>query len=116
VLAILATLLVQAATGLFANDDIFVEGPLYRWVSKASSDWLTHIHKLNQEVILLLAAVHVMAVLFYLIFKHENLIRPMFTGQKHWHGEGQSSANRLGLAALIAGLLASVIYLGYLLR
>ena len=116
VLAMLATLLVQAATGLFANDDIFVEGPLYLWVSKATSDWLTHLHILNQEVILLLVGVHVMAVLFYLIVKHENLIRPMFTGQKHWHGKGQSSANHLGMAALIAGLLASVVYVGYLFR
>jgi cytochrome b len=111
VLAMLIALLVQAVTGLFANDDIFIEGPLYPWVSKAASDWLTHIHKLNQEIILLLVAVHVAAVFFYLILKHENLIRPMFTGRKHWHAEGQSSANPLGRAALIAGLLAVGVFL-----
>jgi hypothetical protein len=52
-----------------------------------------------------------MAVFFYLIIKHENLIQPMFTGRKHWHVEGQSSSNQLGLAALIASLLAVGIFL-----
>ena len=111
VLAMLIALLVQAVTGLFSNDDIFIEGPLYPWVSKAASDWLTHIHKLNQEIILLLVAVHVVAVFFYLILKNENLIQPMFTGRKHWYDEGQSSTNQLGMAALIAGLLAVGVFL-----
>jgi cytochrome b len=111
VLAMLLALSVQAVTGLFANDDIFTEGPLYPWVSKATSDWLTHIHKLNQGVILLLVGVHVMAVLFYLIMKHENLIQPMFTGRKHWHGQGQASANHLGRAVFITGLVVAGIYL-----
>ena len=111
VLAMLITLFVQAATGLFANDDIFTEGPLYPWVSKATSDWLTHIHKLNQDVILLLVAVHVMAVLFYLMVKHQNLIRPMLTGRKRWHEEAQPSTNHLVKAAIIVSLLAVGVYL-----
>ena len=110
VLAMLTALLVQAATGLFANDDIFTEGPLYPWVSKATSDWLTHIHKLNQGAILALVCVHVMAVLFYLITKHENLIRPMFSGYKYWPGEAQPSTNALWMASLIASLAAFGVY------
>ncbi len=111
VLAMLIALLIQAVTGLFANDDIFIEGPLYSWVNKAASDWLTRIHRLNQEAVLLIVAVHVMAVLYYLIIKHENLIQPMFTGRKQWRAEEQSSSNQLGLAALIASLLAVGIFL-----
>jgi len=110
VLAMLITLLVQAATGLFANDDIFTEGPLYPWVSKATSDWLTHIHRLNQAAILVLVSVHVLAVLFYLIIKHENLIQPMFSGHKYWLGEAQSSTNAFWMAALIAGLTIFGVY------
>ncbi len=111
VLAMLTALLVQAATGLFANDDIFTEGPLYFWVSKATSDWLTHIHKLNQGAILVLVSVHVTAVLFYLIIKHENLIQAMFTGYKYWHGESEPSTDNRWTAALIAGLAAIGVYL-----
>jgi hypothetical protein len=66
---------------------------------------------LNQGVLLLLVTVHVAAVFFYLIFKHENLIKPMFTGRKHWCGEGQSAADHLTLAALIASLLGVGLYL-----
>jgi cytochrome b len=110
VLAMLTALLIQAITGLFANDDIFTTGPLYSWVSKATSDWLTHIHRLNQEVILLLVGLHVAAVLFYLFIKGENLIIPMLTGRKRAHEEDAASTNRWGLAALIAGVLAFGIY------
>jgi hypothetical protein len=35
----------------------------------------------------------------------------MFTGRKHWRGQGQASDNHLGRAAFIAGLIAAGIYL-----
>jgi cytochrome b len=112
ILAMLLALLVQAGTGLFANDDIITEGPLYEWVSKATSDWLTRIHKINQEAIILLVAVHVFAVLFYLFFKRENLIKPMITGVKPWSGADDLPASgRTWIAAVIAGLAATAVYL-----
>jgi cytochrome b len=111
VMAMLTVLLVQATTGLFATDDIFTKGPLYPWVSDATSHWLTHIHMLNQEVILLLVSLHVAAVLFYLIIKRENLIKPMLTGHKQWHGEDRASTDHFGWAALIAGIIAVGVYL-----
>ncbi|MEJ5358406.1 MAG: cytochrome b/b6 domain-containing protein [Desulfobacterales bacterium] len=86
VLAMLTLLFVQALTGLFANDDIFVTGPLYAWVSKAASDRLTRIHLLNRWLLAATAAVHVAAIFFYLLYKRENLILPMITGRKRWHG------------------------------
>jgi cytochrome b len=83
IVAMLVLLLAQAGTGLFANDDILIEGPLYAWVSKDTSDWLTSIHKLNFNLLLLVIAVHLSAVLFYLLIKRENLIHPMLNGRKH---------------------------------
>lgn len=83
IVAMLVLLLVQAGTGLFANDDIFIEGPLYSWVSKGTSDWLTTIHRLNFDLLLILIAIHLAAVLFYLLVKRENLIHPMLSGCKH---------------------------------
>ena len=87
VLALLLVLLVQVVTGLFANDDIITEGPLYLWVSKPVSDWLTRIHRINRFLIVALVATHLSAVLFYLWGKGENLIKPMITGQKIWRGD-----------------------------
>ncbi len=112
IIAMLFALLVQAATGLFANDDIITEGPLFDWVSKATSDGLTRIHKLNQEVIIVLVCIHVLAVLFYLFYKRENLVKPMIFGVKEWRGTGpQPATGRSWIAALIAGLAALAVYL-----
>lgn len=111
VLAMLLLLLFQVATGLFANDDIFTQGPLYPWVGKATSDFLTEIHEVNQGVLLALICVHVAAVLSYLVIKHENLIGPMITGRKSWRGEGPASTSRLWAAAVAAGLAAAVVWL-----
>lgn len=112
IVAMLVLLLVQAGTGLFANDDILIEGPLYAWVSKSTSNWLTTVHKLNFNLLLLLIAVHLSAVLFYLLVKRENLIHPMLSGHKHLPPERLHSAPRLAspwralavLAAVIAGV------------
>ncbi len=82
VVLLLACLLLQAGTGLFANDDIVTEGPLYKLVSKETSDLLTAVHYYNFYVMLALAAAHIAAVFFYLFYKGDNLIKPMFTGYK----------------------------------
>ncbi len=112
IIAMLFALLTQAGTGLFANDDIVTEGPLFDWVSKATSDWLTRIHKLNQEVIIALVSIHVLAVLFYFFFKRENLLKPMITGVKQWNGvEPEPATGRTWMAAVIAGLAALAVYL-----
>ena len=112
VLAMLLALLIQAATGLFANDDIITAGPLYLWVSKLVSDWLTGVHRLNRYLVIVLAATHVSAVLFYLLVKHENLIKPMITGIKHWvGGDTTPPAAPTWLAAVIAAIVGFLLYL-----
>ena len=81
VVVLLALLAVQAVSGLFANDDIFNEGPLMAWVSKDTSDWLTFIHKRNFDVLLVAVGLHVVAVMLYLV-RGDNLLKPMLTGRK----------------------------------
>lgn len=78
----LVALLFQAGSGLFSNDDIATEGPLYAKVGKDLSDSITAWHKLNSNLVLALAGLHVAAVLFYLGFKRENLVWPMISGWK----------------------------------
>jgi cytochrome b len=109
----LLALLIQAGTGLFANDDIATEGPLYKWVSKAASDRLTSIHHLNHDVIIVLVTVHVAAVLFHLIYKRENLITPMITGRKSWKGSPKADMTQAPLwkAVLAAAAAAGAVYM-----
>ncbi|MFZ1201896.1 MAG: cytochrome b/b6 domain-containing protein [Desulfobacterales bacterium] len=111
ILAMLAALLVQAGTGLFANDDIMTEGPLYGWVSKATSDMLTDVHEWNQALIVALVAVHVLAILFYFVVKRENLLSPMITGRRPWQGTAPAPAGRTWSAAVIAAAAAGAVYL-----
>jgi len=110
ILAILSALLVQVGTGLFANDDIFTEGPLYPLVSKDFSDWLTDIHLLNRYILIGIVAIHLFAVFYHLFVKHENLIKPMITGIKQWHGPVKATIGSLWLAAVFAGLAGGAVF------
>jgi cytochrome b len=111
IIAMLNSLLIQAGTGLFANDDILTEGPLYHLVSKQTSDWLTGVHHLNQKVLMVLVALHICAIMFYLIAKRENLLKPMITGSKIWEQKIDSSWGNPALALLLAMAVTVVAYL-----
>jgi len=104
VLLMLALLLLQAGTGLFADDDIFTRGPLARRVDGATSALLTGIHLLNFNLILAAVALHVAAVLAYRLLKGQDLVRPMLTGRKRL--PEKTRAPRLGHPVLGATLLA----------
>jgi cytochrome b len=71
------------ATGLFANDDGDTEGPLFRYVGKQRSDWLSHIHAVNFTLIKLAVLAHIAAIVAYAVLKRHDLVRPMITGRKH---------------------------------
>jgi len=111
IVAMLLVLFVQVATGLFANDDILTEGPLYVWVTKETSNLLTWVHLINRFVLVALIAVHIFAVFFYFFFKHENLIGPMITGRKLWHAAVENPAGSNLLAAVIFALAILAVYL-----
>lgn len=82
VMAILILIAWQAGSGLFSNDDIAFEGPLYDLVDKSTSDWLVGVHRQALWVIVALTTVHVAAVIFYLLVQKNNLVRPMLSGWK----------------------------------
>jgi len=82
VIALLATLAVQVGTGLFANDDIAFEGPLFDFVDKSFSDQLTGWHNTVFDFLLALVVLHLVAIIFYRGVKKTNLVVPMLTGKK----------------------------------
>lgn len=97
VLALLLVLGTQVSTGLFANDDIFIEGPLAHLVDDETSDELTSIHHLNVKVLYGLLGLHVLAILFYELFKRERLLLAMISGHKRV--TQADSATKTGAAA-----------------
>jgi len=114
VLLLLIALLIQAGTGLFANDDLFTEGPLYQLISKDWSDVLTKIHKINFYIILLgLIMLHISAILFYRFVKKENLLLPMITGYKQQPVEQVAECKTVSpwRAIFLIGISAGAVYL-----
>ncbi len=82
VIALLLAVAVQVGTGLFANDDIAFEGPLFDFIDKDFSDKLTGLHSTTFYVLLGFVVLHIIAVVFYRFVKKTNLVKPMLTGKK----------------------------------
>jgi cytochrome b len=110
---LLAVLGGQAIGGLFADDEIANAGPLSKYVSNATVSLITTLHKLNEWTIIALVTLHVLAVLYYLYKKRNNLITPMITGDKYaslgGHGSLDNVATRLSALVLLA-LCAAVVW------
>jgi len=104
VLALLGTLTLLAATGLFANDDIAFEGPLYALVGKEFSDRMAGIHRLIEPLTILLVLAHLGAIAYYVRYKKQALIMPMLTGWKL--GRGETAKGGGALAFCVALLIA----------
>ena len=108
VFALLGFLVLQVATGLVADDEIASAGPLNRFVSDAVAGRATGWHKnYGQWILIALVALHVLAVLYYLVARKNNLLRPMIVGDKvlpaHTPPAVDNLATRL-LALVLAAL------------
>jgi cytochrome b len=118
-LAILSVLLVQASTGLISDDEITNQGPLTSlvsgdWVSLATA-WHTQLGKL---LVLVLAVIHVVAIVVYKLKKGVSLVPPMIHGDKTLDQPAPASADgwreRLWALALLAwssALVWSLVHL-----
>ena len=106
VFALLGLLAAQAVTGLFANDDIAFNGPLFELVDKDRSDSLTGLHYQLSNILLALLALHIVAIVFYLWIRKNNLVKPMLTGWKEV--PSGKSATRGSAAGLIAALVVAL--------
>jgi cytochrome b len=120
VLAMIAFLLLQVATGLVGDDEIAFTGPLNRFVTNAQGLGATAYHKnIGQWVIVALVALHVGAVLFHLWRRGENLVGPMVHGDKlaqaRAAGSRDDTRSRAAAAMLLlacAGLVTWLVRLG----
>jgi cytochrome b len=82
VLALLALLIVQVGTGLFAMDeDGLFGGPLAYLVGIGTSDTLTELHEELFDWLLILIGLHIAAILLYRLALGRNLLGPMISGK-----------------------------------
>jgi len=81
VLTLWLVLVLQLVSGLYSQDDLFNLGPLAESVDEMSSLILTDIHRFNQWLIWSLAAVHIVAVLIFML-KGQPLLGAMLHGRR----------------------------------
>jgi cytochrome b len=82
VVALLLVLFLQAGSGLFSSDDIFLFGPLAERVSADTMDAMSGLHETLTNVLLALIGLHLAAIGWHLVWKRENLIAAMITGRR----------------------------------
>ena len=105
VFAMLTFLALQVGSGLFADDEIASSGPLVRFVSGATSSFLTAYHaNVGRWVVLGLVVLHVCAIVFYRVRRRRDLIGPMIRGDKLLPGRVPAAADGWELW-LFAGVL-----------
>lgn len=114
VFAMLLVLLAQAATGLFADDEAGFTGPLNALVSTERGLAFTWYHRNpGKWLILALVALHIAAIVFYIVRKRQALVRPMILGDKVLDWEAKSArddAASRAVAALVALACAGVVW------
>lgn len=114
VVALLALLLLQAATGLFANDEIMNMGPFYGWIAPELSNRITSLHRASSDWLLVLMGLHLAAVAFYVRVRRQPLVNAMVTGRKPAADVPAGEAitgSRVLLACAIVAVLTIVLTL-----
>lgn len=109
VFALLLALGSQVGTGLVSDDEIAFIGPLNKLVSIDTGLAATSWHKTwGQWAILALVALHVLAIVVYLL-RRNNLVRPMITGDKALPAGTPASADGLAQRGLALALAAAAL-------
>lgn len=111
VVAMLAVIALMVGAGLFASDvDGIESGPLATYISFEQSETAADLHKAVFNGILALVGLHVLAVVFYLVWKRQNLVRAMITGKRSVaEGEGVSELRWSPVLALVGIVIAVAV-------
>lgn len=118
VLAMLLVLSAQIGSGLFADDEIAFSGPLTSLVSGSAVGFASSYHKdIGQWLVIALIVLHLLAILFYLFVRKNNLIKSMVSGDKTQPASVTAARDTLGtrVKALVAIAVASAIVYGVVL-
>ena len=78
---LLLVLLIVSVTGLFLYDDEIFWAPLNAFVSEETENFLGWLHHAAFDALLILVALHVLAIFFYWAVKRSNLVGPMLNGR-----------------------------------
>ena len=117
VVALLLLLLTQVTLGLFAVDvDGLESGPLSHLVSfeagRACAEW----HETVFDVLVWVIGLHVAAVLFYVLFKKQNLIAAMLHGYREYAERPSSSIRFASPTRSVIGVMLAAALTWWIAR
>jgi len=107
VILMLLLVAVQATTGLFTTDDVVWAGPYNPSVSSSTASTLSTIHNINFNIIIGVVCLHVAAILFYALYKRQNLVAPMLHG--HLPSALVPEHEAISHSQLVKALVVSVV-------
>jgi cytochrome b len=108
VIVMLGLLLFQGVTGLFSTDDVLVEGKLYGLVDEGTAEWMTSLHHQSSELLIPVLILHILAIIFYRVYKKSNLTKAMITGSAEF--EEKPAKSIIMKPAVIGVVLLAVSY------
>ncbi len=111
-LALLFLLLLQIGLGLFSIDvDGFDGGPFADYLSFKTSRWITDWHEVTFNLLLGFIALHLIAVIYYLLWRRQNLTAAMLHGKAFIAAPVQPASHwRLAIGVvLVAAILWPII-------
>lgn len=113
-IAMLLMMLVQIATGLVSVDvDGIESGPFSYLLGFEEGRIAAGIHELSFTILQLLIGAHILAILYYLVVRRQNLTAAMVNGHKRLPGDAQPpKTGRRSLLAL--GMIAAAALAFYL--
>ena len=109
VIVMLTLLIIQAISGLFMTDDIFLDGPYRAMADDSTLDVMNTLHHLAFDILIWVIALHIAAILFYAVYKKQKLVPAMLHGKKDTHSPAIKSS-KLVLALIVAVLSAAALY------
>lgn len=111
VLSVLLMLAVagQVSTGLFASDDIFIEGPLVRHADSATVDLMNAIHHRLFWLVIAAISTHLLAHLVYGLRGDADALA-MFTGRKRTTVPLTATPQRSVRGLVVAAVSAALVW------
>ncbi|MEW9798292.1 cytochrome b/b6 domain-containing protein [Alteromonas sp. CYL-A6] len=109
VLLLLLMVALQAVSGLFMTDDVFLDGPYRHLVSDTTLEVMNWLHHNVFNLLIAVIALHVVAIGYYARYKQQPLVPAMLHGKKPVSSPGIPSS-RLLLAIVVALITAGLVY------
>lgn len=103
VFTLLLLMFVQAVSGLFNTDELFLDGPLVVLASDSLIELASEVHEQVWLLLQVFIALHIAAIVWYRVAKKRNLVRAM------WFGSGVPRSSEHKTRSLLFALVVLVV-------